>query len=193
MATHPRHAQSGMAQTPISLTPAAELGIHIDALTKQDRLLLQQQIELERKGVIAEEPRPGVTVADRVVHWMNGYASAANAGVPDAQRLHSILIDRAAIERALSSLEQQRSQAMAVEAQAAAVAATPAWLALIRRTTLAAELLKSLEAEVIAMRQTKGGMFLPHSEYFGHRSILNVHWGSDPASRVRDTMLKAGV
>jgi hypothetical protein len=178
-------------QTPPTLL--AELSAHINELIRTDAKLLETQIELERKNTVPTEPRPGESVGARVGRWLNGFAVGPHVGMSDGEKLHAIVSDRSAISLALGQLEQRRQQELGVQNAAAAVAATPAWLDLIRRVVLAAETFKSLEAAVIEARQAPGGSLLPHTENFGARSILAVRWSADPGGAARRALLKAGI
>ncbi len=165
-----------------------ELSAHITALIATDRQLLERQIDLEKAGIQPIEPSPTATgLAARTAHFLNGFSSLALVGGNRAADLYHIHLDRAAIERTLSTLEERRQKLLAVQIAAEAEAARADWLALIRRDQLLWEELRAVDAAVLAFptRQHQ-----PHSEHFG-RALIN--WGSDPAGERRRALLAAGV
>lgn len=132
-------------QQPQTEPTQAALTEHIAALLANNKQLREEQLAYEAKATHPEEPKPGTSLAARITHFLNGLASDHLVTTSAAERLHAIVLDRAAIKQAISQLELQRIQALGVEYSRAAEADTPEFLAAIRDAMTAEERLKAAE------------------------------------------------
>ena len=183
-----------MARQPQQIEPTElqKLGLHIDELIVEKKRLHVELLAFEARKTAPEAPPPGVTISDRTQHYLNGFAAAGPLGLNAGQEMHAILVNIKAITGALSELEQKRQRLLAIEEKAAADAATPRFLALIKADLLWAEAGKARHAAIAEMMAGPGGQMLPYAHLAG-RPILQTRWDTDPASRVRDVLLREGV
>src|SRR4051794_24578744 len=92
-----------------AVTLAALMG-KIRTIRERDQALVAQQIEFEQASVAPEPPRPETDVEALTRSIMSGFAPPKLSG-SDRNRLHSILVERAAIRNALATLEERQATA----------------------------------------------------------------------------------
>lgn len=181
-----------MARSP-SHTPT-ELGAlneHIVALEKTSKLLLAEQLDLERAGTVPEPPRAGETPIERRHRWMNGYAPAPLTTAPNnAARLHEIILDRDAIQSAVSSLEVERIKLHAERDRDAAADLLPEFRERFQAKWDGLAAAKSFD---IWWASLSSGvrMNLPLAPVIGLKPTLP--WGNDPLGELRRAAVKAGI
>lgn len=160
--------------TQTALTPAAMIAAHMAELRQTDKALLAELLSYEARATILEPPPAGPSRGTRS-RWMNGFSSAAAVGPRGGARMHQIIVDRADIKAALSRLEIQRIEAQNIEDAAAAAAATPRFLALIKADVLWAEEGKARHAAIAEMLAGPGAQMLPFAHLFS-RPIIGTAW-----------------
>jgi hypothetical protein len=173
---------------------SATLTASIADLKRQDAAKDKRQSELEALGVVAEEPQQSEQAVSRVKKFMNGFRGPVVPGLAMRHELWEIRADREGIRGAISEQTVLLQQAILAENEAAAEAATPRWLDLIRRDAAWAAEGKRLYDALTAERGKPYFMWLPHIDLgFGNRDILGVNWSSDPASRATHELIARGV
>jgi hypothetical protein len=147
------------------------------------------------------EPQPATdraeTVRGRALEMLNGYAPAGLKLPAAVSRRHELEIEIEAIDLVLSTLAAKENIARAEEAAAFAVKHGDQWEGLCADIILTATRLQALEARAADWRAGLGGAVpssLPMARFVGTgRSVLNIAWGADPLSRVREAALAARI
>lgn len=171
-----------------------ELTAKIAALRTSDNELLAEQLALEAAGAVPEEPPLRNTIESRRAFWLTGAASLASTASP-SQRLHAVILDRAAIAAAIETLEHQLFEAKADDFRQFLQTREREWRAICHRRCLALLELRAANNEAEAFRRTAasiapGPLSLPCDRISGPfgRPVIG-----DSVYRFLEDCIKAGI
>jgi len=114
--------------------------------------IVRQQLELEESGVVPIEPGKSYSVDRDAISWVKGSKLPDLVGETPGERLHALLRERRALERALELLVSPHNQARITRAAEVLVEGGDKWRAIMRERIELLLKLRAVNAKAFAFK-----------------------------------------